>query len=414
MKAIFLSLIFVFLITISALLVIVAPYHFYSFSMKNGIENNFLSLKKPNPRLMKSGNLFKNPIQNINENVWEEFPFYNFNFRLPIRDLSFYFVLHPYDTEQGVQFDLDVLNLKNEKLLEIKYEEVSEFQMFPFKDNVFFLPMFEKYIYGKGKENIWNDLYINSILKLEEVNGSSVTKRWAQVWKLSYRNLVYNLYLLKLRDHYLNGHGQFGKNTDLDFYTLSKEDEEYLYDRLLFYKKGKIYTLTLKSAKEHIDAERLRQHILSSARVSLVGESTSIHSYARFKDLPYRDKITQIGFLYLVSAWTHDREKEGFLKEIIFYLEKSEGSIFQLTPLYQFAIKKYGTNFSSNRLEESFKKKMEREAAEKLQRELEDAKNSTIQDGTFSSEEEKIKFNLQKGREDKLDKDMDNGDLLSY
>ncbi|TNE96979.1 MAG: hypothetical protein EP326_12310 [Deltaproteobacteria bacterium] len=96
---------------------------------------------------------------------------------------------------------------------------------------------------------------------------------------------------------------------------------------------------------------------------------------------------------------------------MIQFLERGKENSMQLTPLYKFAYKKFGTTFSlKDKLKEDAKARLERKIKEELEAELKRERNSNseIDDSKFETEEKKIEYFLDKAKEgDNSDEDED-------
>jgi hypothetical protein len=130
----------------------------------------------------------------------------------------------------------------------------------------------------------------------------------------------------------------------------------------------------------------------------------SIQIYNEYKKLNYEQRVDQEGMIYLFAAWTHNIDNESFLREMIKFLERGNDNNIHLQPLYEFAYKKYGSNYSDDvgNRKETAQKRLERKTKEELEKEIETERKRNVEniEGSFSSDEDKIKFFLQKAKDD--------------
>jgi hypothetical protein len=126
--------------------------------------------------------------------------------------------------------------------------------------------------------------------------------------------------------------------------------------------------------------------------------------YAAFQNLKYKEKLTPGGLTYLYAAFSHQKESKSFLSQMISFLERGNSKRLFLDPLYDYGFLRHGTNFSKDleKLKETQGEKLKRKTEEEeaiLRKKLKDI---TILDEVekFESEEEKIKFYLQKAKDE--------------
>jgi len=120
---------------------------------------------------------------------------------------------------------------------------------------------------------------------------------------------------------------------------------------------------------------------------------------------------------YLMAAWSHDMSNKEFLRVMISFLERGKHNIKFLKPLYEFAFKKYGTNLSSSEelIIENANERVKRKAKEELEAEIRKAEEvkTVKQDGEFTTEEEKMKYFLQRAKDKKTNSDTSIKELSS-
>jgi hypothetical protein len=153
------------------------------------------------------------------------------------------------------------------------------------------------------------------------------------------------------------------------------------------------------------EATDLRNRYLSSVKYFESNPSASHDIYKWYKMLPYKSKIDQEGMIYLFSAWTHLPDEEGFLKEMIQFLERGKNNMYFLVPLYSYAYRKYGTNFSKSNIirketkERKFERLTQEEQAAKLKQMFE--KNIPPDSIHFDTPEKQIDYYIKISKDKK-------------
>ena len=136
---------------------------------------------------------------------------------------------------------------------------------------------------------------------------------------------------------------------------------------------------------------------------------SAIPIYAQYKNISYNRRIDQQGMTYLYAAWSHDLNNREYVRVIIMFLERGKSNLKFLKPFYEYAYKRFGSNLSSGNdaLMETAEEKLKRRVKEELEEEVkkEEQKKNAQFEGNFGSPEEKIKYYLQKAKENKVNSD---------
>lgn len=235
---------------------------------------------------------------------------------------------------------------------------------------------------------------------------------------VSYSDLVYNLFILYNRTHL------FPPETlriSYDLYTnhgliqLPSDDPQYRVERLYILEKGIIYSMSLRTKIDNIAAEHFRERILLESVYKSSTADAAISIYAQYKNIPYDRRVDQQGMTYLFAAWSHDLGNRDFVRVIILFLERGKSNLKFLKPFYQYAYKKFGSNLSSGEdmVLETVEEKLKRKIKEELEIEIkkEDQKHILKAEAVFNNSDEKIKYFLQKAKENKTNSD-DNDRIL--
>ncbi len=252
----------------------------------------------------------------------------------------------------------------------------------------------------------------------EILSKPSTSVRWEEIyskdikkWKIPYEELLHNLHIFYLRSIY------FHKDTTSFYYYPEKKygitrrpskDKDLKKEHVSILRNGVVYNFSIWSRLDHKLAERYRDKFLKAIKFTSSSTRFSHLLYKEFKRLKYREQISEKGFLFLYSAWSHDPHSIAFLKETVRYLERANGESRppQLLPLYDFAFSKYGSNFSTLEEERKEKKEMElrRKMEEELEAEIREGEKLRLEVGDFKNEQERMDYYLEQAKEIKRKK----------
>ena len=91
----------------------------------------------------------------------------------------------------------------------------------------------------------------------------------------------------------------------------------------------------------------IRQQILRQLAYRKSDPKMAEVIFKGFQALPFADKVSETGMIYLISAWSQQQANKELLRRAISFLERGKGKLIHLGPLYRFALERYGTNFST-------------------------------------------------------------------
>jgi hypothetical protein len=416
---IFLSM-FLTILLVTGYVAYLAPYHVYTIALTEGLKTDFIETKVL-PREMLLGGNFKLEEINVNnkeyEGLWPLFHFTNFKIPIPIHH-PLYNLIPVIRLDEKLKSNLGIkISNRNDVIIsELLVMDMKKLTLNLGKFKLFNLPIFKKMILDTKLEKIWNDLFLKD-LTLPDYDKLGFFKYVDVIKKYPYNELVYNLFILKMRtDMFPSNAINIGMlNEDvLGIVEVKNKTKRYGTEYIYLREKNNIRILELTTKKYSKSGEGYRNRILKNISYQESGEESSVHLYSFFRELNYSQKIDQEGMVYLYSAWSHSFRKKEFLIQMIQWLERGIGNKKQLLPLYNYAIKVYGSSFSTKDQEkENAQKRLERKIKEELEEEIRDEKGNVykIQDGKFESEEKRMQYFLQKAKDDKINAD-DDEDIL--
>lgn len=408
---IFISLTLVTIVlVISGYLLSMAPYHFYSLATEEGMDSSYLKISKQSSSYIKGGDYEWDRVEGVyaeEQNIWKRFHFHNFEIPLPVHHP--YFLVVP---DMKTHFDPPELGVRmldhNKELLGSFHTKSDIAFVLPFETHkIFNLPAFKNYILMKKEKEIWKDLFYKDL----SLKNFSIFK--PQILTTApYKELVYNLFLLNMRTKFFpegaNKISYFASRNigvvEVELGTEAVVKDNYKEEYLYMLEGGTIHRVALRTKNFDLITEALRKRYLKQIKYKASTPEDSIPIYNEYKKLDYDQRVDQEGMVYLFAAWTHNLDNENFLREMIQFLERGKQNIVHLQPLYEYAYRKYGSNYSkdSGTLKETAQKRLERKTAEELEKEMDVERKRNLEDieGNFSSDEEKIKFFLQKAKDE--------------
>jgi hypothetical protein len=415
---VFLS-VFVSLLLVGVGVLLMAPYHIYETALEEGIESEFVSMPSAkkvflNPQAWTWGN----NIAQDKEKLWQSFHFSNYVIPMPIHHPLFMVV--PVIERRGqdqVNFGAVFEGFNKQDYAFFKTLSVQDFDTSLKKQRIFELPIFKKIIMSKLKPELWKDLMSYS-LSLPLRSNKSVFQYWSELWKISYSDLVYRLFLLQVRNQiFPENAASFSFNPELskglfeihefgvdDTKLLADDlDPKYLNEIVVFMEKGNLHRLKLKTLYNHPTSLYYRKAFIHQLDFKLSTQDSVVPIYAKYRQLDYTRRIDQEGMVYLFSSWTHVPESSDFLKEMIRFLERGRSRFEQLSPLYHYAYDNFGTTFSTRpeNLRETDDQRMRRFMREKAEKEARAQKDRELSSREIIPEgKERIEYFLNKAKEE--------------
>jgi len=398
-----------FVLLMSGYLLAMAPFHFYSMAISEGVDSSYLKIPKLNKAYAKGGDYDWDRVEGVyaeEQDIWKKFHFFHFEVPLPVHHP--YYLVVPDLRANYEPPEMGVRMLDQAKEFRASFHTKSDLDFVLAFENhkIFNLPAFKNHILKKKEKEIWKDIF------QKDINIKSFSLFDAGTLSAApYKELVYNLFILNMRKKLFPKEtvkiSYFGSRSigvvEIEEETESVVKDNFRSEYLYILNKGIVHRILLKTKSYDLITEALRKRFFVQVKYKVSMPEDSIPIYNEYKKLSYEKRIDQEGMVYLFAAWTHNLDNESFLKEMIQFLERGKENIVHLQPLYEYAYRKYGSNYSkdSKNRKETAQKRLERKTAEELEteRNVERKRNLDNVDGKFSSEEDKIKFFLQKAKD---------------
>ena len=412
-KLIFLT-VSLLVVALGVALFVIAPYHIYTLTLTEGVATPFL-IMKPSKSPFYDGRDFSFPkdLSNSKEDqsLYTTFHFSNFQMPLPFNHPIFSLIPSIQLESTGPRLGGSFIDGKDFELFSFKVEKNYKFETNFGDQKLFLLPIFKNHITRKIDEDVWRDLFYKK-LSLPSNVGKSFYESLMTLKKVSYSDLVYNLYILYNRNNLFPQNTlriSYDEKSRHGLIELPSDDPKYLLERLFILDNGIIYSMTIKSKKDHVAADHFREKILKETTYKSSTVDSAIPIYAQYKNISYSNRVDQQGMTALFVAWSHDLDNREYIKMIILFLERGRSNLKFLKPFYEYAYKKFGSSLSSDNemLLENAEEKLKRRMKDELEVEVtkEEQKKKAKFEGNFNSPEDKIKFYLEKAKETKTNSD---------
>lgn len=395
------------------------PYHFYKTVLKQGLNTEYLKMEGLSYNKTLLAPLAPLPSSSDGEslnNKWGKFHYRDFLIPLPIRHPE-YITLPFIEHENGNELlGLKFKSTQGDELMTFIQEKPYRANFSRGNNKIFFMPIYEQKLLKLTPEDLWSELFSKNISS-DFLWAKSPVEIAQFFLDFKHEDLVYNLYILYLRQNFfskdiksirletLRNIGIVEKEGQLKNKSI-KEEKWY------FFYLGTIYPMRIRYNQFQQSAIRAKNEIFLNIQVVPSSEASSVTLYNEFQALPFKRKIDQEGMIYLMSAWTHVLENKNFLRQMIQFLERGEQNALYLAPLYEYSLRTYGTSFSKTseefRGKEGEMAKLERKGQEELQKELRETLNQgPDKDGNFKNDQDKVNFFLKKAKESGIDTDFD-------
>ncbi len=410
-KIIYLSLTLL-LVGVFGVLLWIAPYHIYTLSLTEGVNTSFLVMKPAKP-VLYNGDAIKLPVPSEmkDESLYQTFHFGHFEMPLPINHPLFSMIPTIKIEGAGPRLGANFLNGKDSELVSFILERSYKLNTTLGDQKLFILPVFKNYIARKNGEDIWRDLYEKK-LSLPSNQGESFLASLDTLKRVSYYELVYNLFILYNRHFFIPEEAQniaFVAEKNMGLVSLPTDNPKYKRERLYVIEKGIVYPLLIRTRLNNLAAENFRRKLLKEITYKATSSDSAIPIYALYKRLPYSQRVDQQGMTYLFSAWSHDLNNKDFIRVIILFLERGQLNLKYLKPFYEYAYRKFGSTLSSDSgylsetADETLKRRIDEEITTEVKNETD--KNGPSFEGQFSTQQEKVDFYLQKAKDKKMNSD---------
>ena len=308
-------------------LVVIAPYHIYTLTLTEGVNTRFLQMD-PTKSVFYDGDVLdiKSPKGMDDEGFYQNFHFHHFELPMPMNHLLFSLIPTIKIETTGPRLGGRFQNGKNAELFSFMLEKTYKFETTTGDQKLFTLPIFKNYISRKSSDEIWGDIFQKK-LSLPSNEKNSFFESLLELRKVTYKDLVYDLYILYNRRFVLPANTlsfSFYKERNIGLVKLPSDDPNILVERLYIAEEGLVYPLVIRTRFADGPSMNFRSKFLREITYKSTSTDSAISIYARYKRIPYGQRIDQQGMTYLYSAWSHDPDNRDYIRVIILFLERGQ------------------------------------------------------------------------------------------
>lgn len=406
-KAIISLLILLFIPVLGFLLFLQMPYDFYERFKSEGINSDFLKTAVIDEDLyyLKKKSVFNySPVDT--DKLWITLNFNDLNIPFPRNHPNIEFAPKPQSFRKVYFPNFIMRDNRARPIFHIDFIERKKINLSLPSDKIFRTPLVKKYINSLSQKKIINDIFNKKL----DVKSYSLLDTFSlfSAWKESPPlELIYNIYIYKMRQRLfeVNITAFYNLRENFILYKLDKEnsllDGEYDFYQAQIFKNGNIHRLEFSVKKDAPMSNLILTRFVKEIDVAQVSTSDdSLKYYTFFKSLPYSERLSNIGLVYLYTAWSHDILNINFIREMIQFFERDSRNQSLLNPVYLFARDVAGTNFSNKDsvLDEDAQSRLKRGSEQEKKKEEMELGNFEMEDIENLSKEEKIKYLLKKGK----------------
>ena len=337
------KLLFLAIIPIILIGLYLIPFLLYERILQVGVTKSYLNLA-PKDNFLKGIEYLPEKFENEiyqDDFQWKEFHFSDFVMPFPLHHPIFRLIpiieKKSHTTNLGAKF----IDPKDRKSLEFKILDKKEPILPIDKQRLFSIPIFKNYILAYPREKMIEDLFVKNLF-LFDVDTHGLMGVINGLWKTSYKHLVYNLFIYQMREDFFPTDTMkifFYKEKKLGIILLPSDNELYQ-EEIIYILSGKeLYSLIIKTRKYEQIARKFRKKLVDNLSFKRSYKDMAREIYQTYKNLGHHKKVDQEGITYLFAAWSHDRENEWYLGEMIRFLERGKKNFIHLSPLYRHVLK---------------------------------------------------------------------------
>lgn len=345
-----------------------------------------------------SGKLF-------DDETFREFRIGDFKLTLPIRHPLYrsFPVIKRGNDESMLKYGVEIRDAEFKKVVTFQEGNRELFASLANDYELFKLPLFYNFLNSIPLEELWKDLFTLTIDPIPLNFYESPLNSYRLLKSYSLKRLVYNIYILALRDRYLPKNViSFGKIEQTNFAQVVYQNDAKIISEYWFLLDGVIYKCEI-SLDSLVKGSRDLLATLLAGHVEKEIQSER-DLYQSFKSLSIKERGEYLGTLLLFSILPIAKDQTKILTEMVYYLEKNGENPELLSHLDQTLVLIYGTNFSTRRgrLIESPAAYLERKIDEEEKSERERILKEKL---IVPDESESVEYHLQKAKDQKINID---------
>jgi hypothetical protein len=316
--------------------VLCTPFIYHYLILNTDIELPYFNQVGLNKNLISPVKV--NPFSTIDEQTayqdrWRDFHMNDIYIPLPTRNPLFEVIpILKYENEK-TEFGLKFFGTEGREIARVYLLENRLFDYELDEQELFKIPLIEKMLLEIPLDRIWRDIF----------------ERDLQKFPTNYGGIVYNLYLYQIRNLLFPknalGIGKINKeNTGV--VNLKSPNKDFQMELISTNENELIYSYILVTARGEPESQKIRNYFLERIKFQRGSQEIADIIYKEFKSLEFSRQAHQEGMLYLLSAWTHWKENEQFMRQMVELSERSNTNDEILAVIYAYSLKRYGRTFS--------------------------------------------------------------------
>lgn len=320
--------------------VITAPYYLYHQAINNQYHGTWYTLDFFNGKMLyPDGKIEIKKYEQSLDNRWKVLQFGNAIFPVPVSNPQYTFrPIMKYDKGKHITHKgLEIITPKGLVLGRILFLPNGLLAKDHRKQKLFKLPIVQKILAEYDPDKVWQDIF------QFQIKG----------WNIPYEDMIYNLYLLYKRSITLPERflrfGNIERNKML--IETQSPDKDFKVEIVQLCRNRTIYSLLTQWRLDSEEAAVIRSRVIDEVNFEPSSPNLTSFIYKEFQSLPHQSKIDHEGLAYLFSAWTHSTENPNLIRAMVGYLERGDGNERQLEPIYEYASTRFGTTYSTKKIE---------------------------------------------------------------
>jgi len=382
-----------------------ATAHFYYTIFKEGVESEYIKISATDKNILFGIEKSVHD-KSINQNIWKNTHVKNFKVPVPFSHPLVYVVPHAVYRYDHSEFGFSYQSMSGAEVFNFFEEKQELFKTEIDRNKLFSIPVVRDVIYDKSVKKIFRDLFARDIFFGHQTIPELTKNLYLKILKSDWKDLVYNLFIYKLRVMYFDYENieqiSWDSEHSVGIISFIKDKTGEKNNILYFLQEGMIYKVRIRYKDWNGQSKKIRSLFISNIEFANSREDASISIYGDYRLLDFKKQTGHDGMVFLFSAWSHHHEDHKFLKEMIHRLERGKGMNEQLRVLYKYSLSRYKRTFSSKedvREEDSTYYKIEDQALleveESISKEQRQLKNyQQMEETDFNSAEDKMDYYL--------------------
>lgn len=312
-----------------------SPSELYGKALRGEIHSSWYISKDLRPLMVAQDLKIIGP--NIEStHLWKKIKLGAFEFPMPYRH-PLYRVIPVFPTQDNEDFGIAFWDNNENEILSIVIEPATQFARTKPSSQFYDIPLVDYLLSRYTLSDIWRDLFSKDVPpKMSSLNDA-----------------IKDLFLLEQRSSFfpkeMKSFGQIEMKPEIKFYDLEPRDKDFYEEKFLLVSGSEVLSFKLIWKKDDVSSQKFRDYILKEFTLSEKLTDSGAHTYAEFKNMKMADKIDEIGFIQLYSAWSQNSSNRFWVREIIYYLEMNPNLGNVLKRAYAYAFFKYQKIFAHHK-----------------------------------------------------------------